>query len=290
MELLKQPRINNRQTMPISSLSLDKDDLKKLCNILQERANSAAEIEVNLYNKGEQSDDQYEEHVKTLRESFKLKITISGKSGEELWGTIDEVFNSVNFPEEVESFYVSSDTTLKAVHNYYPHNSFIIFLDFNKSKIFDFSLMPSDNTPNRSNIEVGGYDATWVNGVFNELKTFIASRSSKLSVVHNHSIYDIFLWVLGYPISFWVCSKLSTQIESTFDSGSVFIVSALYVYTFVATLVVFRFLFHYLRWVCPLVEYRGKTDNILAHRAVLTALVLGWFGTFIYDVVRALWN
>ncbi len=228
MDPTKQPRINNRLKMDVLSLSLDKEDLKKFCDILQERANSAADIEVGLFEKREQTDEQYQANIETLRNSFELKITVSGKNGEELWGTIEEVFNSVNFPSEVKSLYVDSESTLRHVHKYYPNNSFKIFIDFNKPKIFDLSLMPSRSTPNESNVEVKGYDATWVNGVYSEIKKYINERSSTLSIVHAHSIYDILLWVLGLPASFWVCSKLSTHIESAFSQSNTFATSALY--------------------------------------------------------------
>lgn len=286
MDSSKQPQISNRQKMKVSSLSLDKDDLRKFCDILQERANSAAEIEVGLFQKNEQTDEQFEANKQTLKASFKLNVTISGKEGEELWGSIEEVFESANFPEEVKSLYVDSEATLRVIHNYYPHNSFKIFLDFTKPNIFDFSLMPSHGTPNESNIEVKGYDATWVNGVFSELKKFIDKRSSTLSTVHNHSVYDVLLWVLGFPISFWVCYKLSTPIVNVFGSSNSFATSALYLYAFVATLFMFRVLFHYLRWVCPLVEYRSKGNKMLAHRAFFAFLCIGWFGQFLYDIAK----
>lgn len=286
MDSPRQPKINNRQKMDISSFSLDKDELKRFCDILQERAISAAEIEVAQFQQREQTDEEYAENKKTLRESFNLKITISGKNGEELWGNIEDVFGSVNFPEEVKSLYVDSEAVLKNVHNYYPQNSFTVFLDFNKPKIFDLSLLPSHETPNESSIEVKGYDATWVNGVFSELKKFIDDRASTLSIVHSHSIYDILLWILGFPISFWVCYELSAEIDSVFNHTNAFITSALYVYAFVATLFIFRVLFHYLRWVCPLVEFRGKGSKMLAHRAVLVILIVGWFGQFIYDIAK----
>jgi len=286
MEPTKQPRINNRQKMDISSFSLDKNGLRKFCDILQERAYSAAEIEIGLFQKNEQTDEQYEANIKTLRDSFQLKITISGFAGEELWGSIEEVFDSVNFPEQVKSLFVDSETTLRVVHNIYPQNSFKIFLDFNKPRIFDLSLLPSHGTPNESEIEVKGYDATWVNGVFHELKTFVANRSSTLSVVHNHSVYDVLLWVLGFPLSFWVCGKLSISIESAFGGNNAFVSSALYLYAFVATLFVFRILFHYLRWVCPLVEYKTKNNKVIIHRALLGVLTIGWLGNFIYDIAK----
>ena len=239
-----------------------------------------------MFEQREQTDEQFKANKETLKNSFELKITISGKNGEELWGTIEEVFSSVNFPDEVKSLYVDSESTLRHVHNYYPNNSFKIFIDFNKPKIFDLSLLPSRSTPNESNVEVKGYDATWVNGVFSEIKKFINERSSTLSIVHAHSIYDILLWVLGLPASFWVCSKLSSQIESAFAPDNTFATSALYVYAFIATLFVFRVLFHYLRWVCPLVEYRSKGNKMLAHRAILAILCIGWFGQFIYDMAK----
>lgn len=286
MEPTRQAKINNRQKMDVTSLSLDKDDLRRLCNILQERANSAADIEVRSFQKNEQTDEQYANNIQTLKDSFQLKITISGKNGEELFGSIDDVFDSVNYPLEVKSLYVDSESTLRYTHNYYPKNKFKIFLDFTKPKIFDFSFMPNHETPNESNIEVNGYDATWVNGVFSEIKGFIDERSSTLSTVHNHSIYDIFLWLLGFPLSFWVCSKLSSQIETAFASNNSFITSALYLYAFIATLFAFRVMFHYLRWICPLVEYRSKNNKMLVHRGIFAVLSLAWFGQFVYDIAK----
>lgn len=286
MESTRQPRINNRQKMNVSSLSLDKDELRRFCDILQERANSAAEIEVVLFQQNDQTDAQYKTNLQTLRDSFQLKVTISGKEGEELWGSVDDVFGSVNFPEQVKMFYVDSDSTLRYVHDYYPHNSFTILLDFNKPNIFDLSLMPSQGTPNASNVEVKGYDATWVNGLFSEIKKFIDNRSSTLSFVHNHSVYDILLWVLGIPLSFWVCSKLTVSIESAYGGNNALVISALYLYAFFATLFIFRVLFHYLRWVCPLVEWRSKGNRLLAHRAILAVMSVGWFGQFLYDIAK----
>lgn len=284
MEVTKQARINNRQRMKVSSLSLDKDDLRRFCDILQERARAAAEIEVGLYQKNDLTDDQYEKNKITLRESFELKITIAGVDGVELWGSISDVFGSVNFPEQIKTFYVDSESTLKHVHNYYPQNAFIIFLDFTKPKIFDFSFMPSHGTPNESNIEVKGYDATWVNGVFSELKAFIDSRTSTLSVVHSQGVYDVLLWLIGFPLSFWACSKISPYIHFSWIDNKPFLLSALYLYAFIATLFAFRILFHYLRWVCPLVEYKGKTNKMVAHRILFGMLAVGWIGQFIYDV------
>ncbi|MCL9783634.1 hypothetical protein M9194_19605 [Vibrio sp. S4M6] len=287
MSIDNQTQVKVHQKMTVTSLSLDKDELKQFCDILQQRANSAAEIEARLFLKNEnQTEEVYEENKATLKSSFKLKVTIAGADGDQHWGTIEEVFNSPNFPESVKSLYIESDLTLRVNHNYHPHNSFKVFLDFSKPKIFDFSFMPNTETPNESMIEVQGYDSTWVNGVFSELKSFIDKRASKLSIVHNHSVYDVLVWILGFPLAFWVCSKFSVPIEVSFGSNNIYLSGALYLYSFVITLFLFRVLFHYLRWVCPLVEYQNKKNSMLVHRGSLLALTTGWVGSFIYDVAQ----
>lgn len=284
----KDVSIKNRLKQKVSSLSLDKNELKKLCDILQERANGAADLEIKSFAQGNQTDEEYEANKKTLKESFELNITIAGANGEELFGNIGDVFNSPNYPDEVRTFHVNSENTLRAVHNYYPRNSFTLFLQFSKPKILDFSFMPSQGTPNESNFEVQGYDATWANGVFNEITNCFKQRSSSLSVVHNHSVYDVLLWFLGFPFAFWVSFKTSTTIENLFINFNSFVKNAVYLYLFIATLFCFRILFHYLRWVCPLVEYRSPKNTIMIHRAVLATLSLGTFGSFIYDILKYL--
>lgn len=149
--------------------------------------------------------------------------------------------------------------------------------------------MPNQETPNEANFEVQGYDPTWVNGVFNEITSFIKQRSSTLSGIHNHSVYDVLLWLIGFPLAFWVCFKLSPYIEKIGEGTNTFFKSAVYLYCFVATLFLFRILFHYLRWVCPLVEYRSRGNNIVAHRVILGAILVGIVSSFFVDIIKALW-
>ncbi len=280
--------IRNEQSMKVSSLTLDKEDLLSFCKILQERARAAGELEIAKYQRSEISDEQYQINIETLRSGFELRVAIAGKNGENIWGTIDEVFASPNFPSDVRSLFIDSASSLKISHNYYVRNDFVIFLDFNKPRIVDFTLLPSQETPNESNVKVRGYDATWVNGVFAEIRTFIESKSSSLSIVHKHSIYDILLWFIGFPLGFWVCYKLERHIESIFSNTSKFLVSALYLYCFIGVLFLFRFWFHYLRWVSPLVEFRAKNSVIVMHRLIISTIALSVLSSFIYDIIKSI--
>lgn len=281
--------ITNKLSQKITSLSLDKEELKKLCDILQERANAAADIEVDNYKRGENQDDaSFENDKKLMKEAFVLNITIKGANGSELYGPIEEVFNSPNFPENIIDFYVNSETLLKALYNWYPRNSFDLLLDFSKPNIFDFSFMPNQSTPNDSILRVQGYDATWPNGVFHEIINFIKERTSPLSWIHKHSIYDILLCLLSIPLAFWACYKGATFFESL--NINIFLKNSIYVYTFFVSLWIFKILFHYLRWVVPLVEYRNKRNKIITHRFIFSALLLGILCSFIYDVIKLILN
>lgn len=282
MELKNNP--HNRQKKKITSLTLSKDDLKTLCLKLQEKANSAAKIEIENYVRGEIEEEQYKKDLETINELFQLSITITGKNGEEITGVVNELFDLASYPKEVK--YVFIDTKIKfKVRNYNPLNGFRIFLDFTKPKIFDLNFLPSANTPNESNFEVEGYDTTWVTGVFADIGNFLNERKSNFSFFHKHSIYDLLLYLLGFPISFWICYKLSDKLDTLFQNN--FMVNASYMYVFLSSLVIFRLLFHYIRWVTPLVEYVYDGSKIGTHRTIAFGISISIVSAVIYDIFKS---
>lgn len=269
----------------IRSFSTKKEELYNLLKILQERSTAAGDIEIANVEKIGEAEEKNEEIKKELRERCELKVTLKGIEGQELFGSIDEIFNSPNFPEEISTIFVASDTLLRVV-NYYPRNSFKLFLDFTKPAMLNFSFLPSQATPNNSNITVEGYDTTWVHGVFNEINSFIDKHPSKLTWIHQHSVYDLLVWLLGLPLGFWSVYKLSGWLNKIFGSFSVFVKSAAYVYIFLLTLILFRILFHYARWIWPLIEYQSPRNKALKHRIVLGVIFIGLIGKLIYDLIR----
>ena len=119
----------NRLRKPVDSLIINKEELLKLLQILQLRANSACEIECNYIESFLKAED-LEKSREDLRKCSVLKITITGSEGEELFGTIEEVFGSVSFPEKVNTLYLHSELLYKAQFNYIPRNRFEVYLDF----------------------------------------------------------------------------------------------------------------------------------------------------------------
>jgi len=284
----KQLLIRNKLTGPIKSLLIGKDDLYRLLQILQERSHAAGDLEVNNFQQLDQTDVIFEENKKTIKEGFELKITLVSSDEQEFWGTIDEVFESPNYPTEVKSIYIGSEIPLQVSYNFYPRNSFQLFIDFSKLELFNLSFLPSQATPNESKMVVQGYDSTWVNGLYHEIDMFLKKHPARLTWIHKHSIYDLLLWLLGFPFGFWVTYKLSGLLIKTFSQFSIFVQNAAYVYVFLASLVLFRLLFHYARWVQPPVEYIGPTNKALKHRVIVGAVILGLIITLIYDLMKVM--
>ena len=282
------PLVRNRLTWKITSFSVEKTDLNRLFQILQERCHAAGEIEETNFKQMDQTDEIYEQNKIKIKQGFDLKLTVASLDGQELWGGINEIFDSPNFPDQIKSIYVNSEIPLRVPYNYYPRNSLELFFDFSKPELFNLSLLPSQETPNESNIAVKGYDSTWVHGVFNEFSNFIKRHPAKLTWLHKHSIYDLLVWLFGLPFGFWITYKLSNILNAIFDNFHSIVQSAAYVYVFLASLMLFRLLFHYARWVWPLIEYRSSSNIELKHRIILGAITIGLISKFIYDIIKAI--
>ena len=274
--------VKNRLRKQIDSLSINKEDLLKFLNILQVRANSACDIECNHIESFIPAEN-LEKSKEDLRSCSILKLTINGQDGEELFGSIDEVVESVSFPEQIKSLYLNSELIYKSNFNYIPRNSFNVFIDFSKPKVLDFSFAPSNKTPNDSTFCVEGFDNTWVNGVFSEIDKYFVKRSSKISGIHKNSIYDLIVWIIGIPIGFWACFKLSSYINQVFSNS--FLQSAVFVYVFFLSLFVLRILFHYSRWLYPKIQYKSTKDASIIHRGFFYIIATGIFVTFLYDIL-----
>jgi hypothetical protein len=283
----KVDNLHINQKKQIRSFSTDRAQLRKLLQVLQERAYAASDIEEKHLHKIEgQTDEQFEQAKKDLREGFRLFITVSGTDGRKLTGSIEDIFDSPNFPEDVKDLFFSTDTTLKARFNYYPRERMILFIDFSRPSVLNFTILPSQETRNESNIEVSGYDVTWVNGVFQEFVSYVSQHPSTVPWLHRHSVYDVLVWLIGLPLSFWACSKISDFIEVNLSTYSPFLRSALYVYIFLFSLVLLRLAFHYARWIWPLTEYRGPRNKALKHKAVFTTICSGIGLRILYDVLK----
>lgn len=277
------PFVTFVQQTPIRSLSLDQADLRTLLQKVQERCWAAAEIDVARYKPVGLDADQVEKNRREIREGFRLFVSVDGVDGTQLHGKIEDIFDSPNLPSDIGSVFFNSGSPLKN-KSYYVANRCEMYLDFSRPGVLDLTLLPSQATPNGSRVEVNGLDATWVNGVFHEVITFVRERSSMAPWLHKHSVYDVLLWLLGFPLSFWACYRASNLVDRVFANG--FVRAAIYLYVFMAALFGFRVLFHYARWIWPRVEYRSRNSRTLPHKFLWTSITLGVLGNLASDLLK----
>lgn len=279
--LVNEQRLN----LAAKSLRIDRSKLRHLLELLQERAYGAVELEYsNPILLGKPADEVNQ--LKTaLKEGYGFFITVTGFDGSQLNGSVAEVFDSPNFPPDIATVFVDSSTKLRN-QNYTARNSLILFIDFRRPAIFDFNLMPSHSTENGSYFSARGLDPTWVRGVYHEVEGYINEHGVSARWLHRHSVYDVLLFVLGFPMAFWVAFRASPIVSQI--GSSEFLRAGFYCYVWMATLWGFRAMFHYARWLWPLVEYRRENSKAGSHRAFWSLICSAVFCSFIWDVIKKL--
>ena len=270
----------------ITACTLTKEDLKTLCEILQESSRAAAEEEISYYAPLDRPEEQILADKELLRSGFELKVTVRGADDERIYGTIPAVFGSPRFPSKIKNLYINSEMDLRNFYDWYPRNRFELLLDFTKSELFNLSLSPSISTPNASNIFVAGLNSDWVSGVFRKVTDFIKEKRTHRRFLHRHSVYDILVLCGGIPFAFSIAYKLSVWISNTFGKISGILETAAYVYVFFLSLHLFKALFDYTRWIFPIVEYTGTQSAVGKHRIILGSLICGVSANFIYDLIK----
>lgn len=253
---------------------------------MQELNSEAAKDEISHYNPIGQTQEQISEDIVMLAQGFEIWVTVQGLNDQRVVGTIPMVFNSPRFPDKVKTLYINSELILKNQHNWLPRNRFELLLDFTKPQLFNLSLLPSEATPNQSNLFVSGQNEIWVNGLYRTVSEFLKSRKTRRKFFHRHSVYHWLLLCGGFPFAFLVVSKFSGLINSLFGQPSGILKSVVDVYIFYISLLLFRRLFEYVRWIFPIVEYKNSTDNAQKHKAILVTLIIAVLAKFVYDLIK----
>lgn len=283
------PLLNNRRSRSIRSLKFDKADLRKLSNQLQAASNKAAQFEVDKLSQNSfKDDDSFELAKGQIREAAILSITVKGVDDQEIFGDIETVFDTVEFPGNLTMFLVDSSLKFNSRYNFRPRNRFSIYLSCERSRIFNLSFSPTLSTFNESNFEVNGEDDIWVSGVSAKIEKFLSNKKTKYATIHAEGTYDLLLYMLAFPFAFYICNKASSLIDTAFSNSIAS--GALYVYVFALTLFCFRILFQYLRWLNPIVEFRTRKSTQIFHKSIISFILISILLPVTIDLLPPLWN
>lgn len=276
----------NSRSSAINSCSLDKADLVSLFNLLEVKVREALAFEIAFM---ESTPNILPEQVLQIKQrisdNFKLAVSIVGSNGELLMGDDTTIFNDRSFPANISKVVFDSSFYFKQVIGQDPMNKLTVQLDFSSQKILDFSNLSTEPNPNQSNISVIGINDTWVTGVYAEIVAFFNSKKKNRSWLHKKYSYDLFLYLLFYPIVFWTIFRVSEHFKNQMP---IVLIVAICLYLFFAVLSLMRLLFNYSRWIFPLVEFSPSSPRRKANRAVLTFIILAIISTFISDLYQGI--
>lgn len=272
------------KVFPIPPIKINLEFLKEINEILIKANEAAIKLEVSEINKSNfSSADEYEKHIKLIKESSQIIVRISEANGIfSVYRGEGNIFENIKLPNKIEKISIDSSDQYQAIFNRVPKNYFKIEFDFKKVSILDFSSSPSLKTSNDSYITISGEDGSWPAGLFSNLKQKVEEADRTSVFFHKNNTYDLILWLIVVPLIIFCMHKIDVGFLNKIKDLNGFIKSGIYIYIFIAALWMFRIFFNYLRWLYPYLELDNPKDNPKRQRIFMWILFSGFVVNIIY--------
>lgn len=272
---------------PIAACRLTKPDLKFLYKIIDDKQKEHRNVIMKRQSRlSTESESDFENRKNIVHESFVVSVTITAHNGETLSGNNERIFDDVNFPHRPSSVFFSTSVGPEVQLGILPEDRITLFLDFSQPPMLDFHQLPTFATINASRFEIHARNELWFAASKSKLSEFFDERRSGYEWIHRAGAYDMLLFVFGMPVGVWVCvrvGQLFPGIDKLYDIPRALI----YLYSIWTSLVLFRCLFSYTRWVLPKVEIECRVRRSpFRHRTVWGAILLAAFSPLVYDMLR----
>jgi hypothetical protein len=275
-----------RDIFPVN-LVLSASDLFDFCTLIEEANERAKNIEYNNLNLSQFGSAA--EARKKVNDLIPVEYNYKAKNGDSVQGLGAPKVEDRTFPEELQSFFVSNAAFTRRAINIEPLNVIDAFFSFEKPPLkLDMQTLPSNPTSNRSVINVFGRDEDWVISTTDRVQEFLRHKKSFRPVIHGSGAYDYFIYLAFLPALIWLLFKKGGLLLIWIDEQSVFLNVILGIYVLLISLLLARFIFQYVRWLFPPMEFY-KTSRVGAYAHRILAGAVG--GTIVlnalYDLVKS---
>ncbi len=169
-------------------------------------------------------------------------------------------------------------------------NTVEVFFGFEKPTLkIDLQTLPSNPTGNRSVININGRDEDWVISTADRINEFLRKKRAFRPIIHGSGTYDYFIFLAFLPAIIWLYFRYAGGEFSTWiDGQSIFLNVILGIYAILVSLLLARFLFQYVRWLFPPIEYYKKSRvGAYVHRVVAGAIGSTVLLSAIYDLSKS---
>ena len=274
------------KTIPIRDLTLDVTDVRRIVTRLIPYVDKEGEREINHHLEVGPDTQEYRNVLQLQRqEAYRITVTIDGRDGERLIGHGIEPFDSPSMPESVVSVFISNVASYQAVTGRTPANKFTLSLDFSAPPLLDGDNPVSSPTTNHSNLSIEGDHDAWVASISHVVLSVLERKSNSRNMIHAPFAYDIGLFLVGLPMSFYLCWRLSNVIEMHLGAINAVLSGAAYIYVVLVTLFGYRILFGYTKWAFPTMELVSNEGRSRRHRRFWYTLLVGLVVSGLYDLL-----
>ncbi|MBS9718504.1 hypothetical protein ACFFUT_09175 [Pseudohalocynthiibacter aestuariivivens] len=286
LESGSEPRIPrySRDVNP-TNLVLSSNDLKEFCELMIEFNEGAKKLEFDRIDKTQFASEQ--EAWDRICDLLPIEYNYFAANGDSVTGIGLPDVDGRAFPEELTSFFVSNSAYARRAVNESPLNQVEAFIAFDKPPLkLDLLTLPSNPTENRSVININGTDEAWVIATTEKINEFFRTRAVTRPVIHGSGSYDSFTFLAFLPVLLWVYFHFgSLLVDGWLEKQSIFLNVIIAIYALLVSLIAGRFVFQYIRWLFPPMEYYKKSrTGAFIHRSIASVVLGGAFLSAFYDI------
>lgn len=275
--------------IPLRGFSFSLETIRAAYRELSASLEDEANREIAKLTKPDDWDDARfkSEKEKLKKHAFKATVSIiGGKDNITLYGESEDIFSSRNIPFPVKTIYITNETAFKnIVGDKEPNNRFNIWIDFTKPSLFDPSPLLSEPTRNTSRAVLNCDNLTFFNAVQNIVKNNMKSKNSLFSFIHGKLSYDVGSFLIATPYSIYTASDL--VFKNLKFQNNIFLQFGSFVYLFFIFMIVYRFIFSYIKWAFPINVLEQNNDTSKSHRYILGTMLLGLIVNIISKIFGA---
>ncbi|MFK0163929.1 hypothetical protein [Rhizobium sp. NPDC090279] len=268
------------------NIVLSAEDIKEFCQLLNEVNEKARILEYNSLDlSGFESPEQARDRV---NEFVQIEYNYLATNGDSVQGLGIPKTDEYSFPDDLKSMFVSNVAYAQRAIKVTPLNAVEAFIGFDKPSLkIDIQSMPSNPSSNRSVINVSGRDEDWVISTTDRIQNFFKKRQAFRPVIHGSGTYDYFVYLIFLPVLLWLFYHRGEEIANWLENKSIFLNVILGIYTLLLSLLVAQFVFKYIRWLFPPMEYYKKSRiGWYVHRTIATTVMTGLALGAARDVIK----
>lgn len=278
------------KSIQLGSISLSLAGIRRMWKELNALLKEQADIELSqLVKPPEQTQEEFDLYKEGLkRDIFKVLGTVEYENDEAVHDDDPEIVRIDEGGSNIRFIYLSNITPYREKVGVKPEYAFELIIDLRSPPLLDIGNVLSAPTPNDTRLSVSGSRTGWQAGIEAVVRKNIARTRKLRSWFHGPMRYDLFLFLVGFPLSLYACWIFHPLINRWLSGVSPVVAAAAYLYVSFCVLWAYRFMFGYAKWAFPMVDITDQKTTPARHRLIWWTLIVAIFTEPLWAIVSDL--